>query len=270
MTMPFKHPQPKAGLEAIAGCWRDFRTAAAFLTRLPVGASPIPGDAAAPGYLSRSMGMFPLVGAGIGLAAALALLGAHGLGLHPLASALIGIAVSVALTGALHEDGLADLCDGLGGGRTREDKLRIMRDSRIGTFGALAIVFSVGLRATILAGMPTPGTAAAALIAAGALSRAALPVIVHWLPPARGGGMAAEAGRPDLARVVAASIIALIVGLLILDDRAVAAALLAAGGAATGVALLARSSLGGHTGDVLGASQQAAEIAALVAVAVIA
>jgi adenosylcobinamide-GDP ribazoletransferase len=270
MTMPFKHPQPKAGLEAIAVLWRDFRTAAAFLTRLPVGPSPTPEAAAPSGYLSRSMGMFPLVGAGVGLAAALALLGAHGLGLHPLASALIGIAVSVALTGALHEDGLADLCDGLGGARTREDRLRIMRDSRIGTFGALAIVFSVGLRATILAGMPTPGTAAAALIAAGALSRAALPVIVHWLPPARSEGMAAEAGRPDLARVVAAGIIALIIGLLVLDDRAVAAALLAAGGAVAGVALLARPSLGGHTGDVLGASQQAAEIAALAAVAVIA
>jgi len=95
-------------------------------------------------------------------------------------------------------------------------------------------------------------------------------VIVHWLPPARGKGMAAEAGRPYLARVVAAVIIAFVVGLLVLDDRVVAAALLAAGVAAAGVSLLARSSLGGHTGDVLGASQQAAEIAALAAVAVIA
>ena len=139
-----KHPKPRAGLAAITDGWRDFRTAAAFLTRLPVGPCPDPGNTARPGYLSRSMGMFPLVGAGIGLAAALALLGANGLGLHPLASALIGIAVAVVLTGALHEDGLADLCDGLGGGRTRDDRLRIMRDSRIGTFGALAIVFSVG------------------------------------------------------------------------------------------------------------------------------
>jgi adenosylcobinamide-GDP ribazoletransferase len=268
--MPFELPQPKAVLGAITVLWRDFRTAAAFLTRLPVGPSPVPEDSAPPGYLSRSMAMFPLVGAGVGLAAALALLGAHGLGLHPLACALIGIAVAAALTGALHEDGLADFCDGLGGGRTREDRLRIMRDSRIGTFGALAIVFSVGLRATILAGMPTAATAAAALVAAGALSRAVLPVIVHRLPPAREDGMAAEAGRPDLARVVTAVVIALTVGLLVLDDRAVAAALLAAGGATAGIAMLARSCLGGHTGDVLGASQQAAEIAALAAAAVIA
>ncbi len=270
MTTPLKHPQPKAGLAAITDGWRDFRTAAAFLTRLPVGPCPNPEDVARPGYLCRSMGMFPLVGAGIGLAAALALLGANGLGLHPLASALIAIAVAVVLTGALHEDGLADLCDGLGGGRARDDRLRIMRDSRIGTFGALAVVFSVGLRATILAGMSSPGTAAAALVAVGALSRAALPVIVHGLPPARGEGMAAEAGRPDLTRVVVACVVALIIGLLVLDDRAVAAALLGVGVAAAGVALLARSSLGGHTGDVLGASQQAAEIAALAAVAVIA
>jgi adenosylcobinamide-GDP ribazoletransferase len=212
--------------------------------------------------------MFPLVGAGIGLAAGLALLIADGLGLHPLAAALIGLAVAAALTGALHEDGLADFCDGLGGGRTREDKLRIMRDSRIGTFGALAIVFSVGLRAAILAGMSSPWTAAAALIAAGALSRATLPAIIHLLPPARESGMAAEAGRPNLSRVVVAGAIALVVGLLVVDDRAVAAALLSVGGAATGVALLARSTLGGNTGDVLGASQQAAEVAALAAVAV--
>jgi adenosylcobinamide-GDP ribazoletransferase len=268
MTLPFKHPQPKAGLDAITALWRDLRTAAAFLTRLPVGPSPLPEDTPRPGYLSRSMAMFPLVGAGVGLAAALALFGANGLGLHPLASALIGIAVAAALTGALHEDGLADFCDGLGGGRTREDRLRIMRDSRIGTFGALAIVFSVGMRAAILAGMSSPWTAAAALVTAGALSRATLPVILRLLPPARDDGMAAEAGRPDSSRVVAGCIIALIVGLLVVDDRTVAAALLAVGAAATAVAVLARSRLGGHTGDVLGASQQAAEVAALAAVAV--
>ena len=67
MTLPFKHPQPKAGLDAITALWRDLRTAAAFLTRLPVGPSPLPEDTARLGYLSRSMAMFPLVGAGVGI-----------------------------------------------------------------------------------------------------------------------------------------------------------------------------------------------------------
>ena len=256
------------GLRVIVGWWQDFRTAAGFLTRLPVGPATVTEDSGEAGYLARSTGMFPVVGAGIGLAAGLALLTADGLGLHPLAAALIGLAVAAALTGALHEDGLADFCDGLGGGRSSADRLRIMRDSRIGTFGALAVVFSVGVRAAVVAGMSSPGAAVAALVAAGALSRATLPAILHWLPPAREDGMAAEAGRPDLLRVVVGCVIALIVGLLVVDDRTVAAALLAVGGAATGVALLARSRLGGHTGDVLGASQQAAEMAALAAVAV--
>ena len=117
--------------------------------------------------------------------------------LHPLACALIALAVSALVTGALHEDGLADVADGFGGGGNKAARLKIMRDSRIGTFGVLAVLFSVGIRAGIVAGLPGPGLGAAALIAAAALSRGFLPAAMHFMAPARKSGLAAKAGKPD-------------------------------------------------------------------------
>jgi adenosylcobinamide-GDP ribazoletransferase len=258
----------------LAGWWLDIRTAAGFLTRLPVSPTQPPPEGkiadtqAADGYLARSTGMFSLVGASVGAAAGAGFLAAHWLGLQALACAFVGVGIAVVLTGGLHEDGLADLADGLGGGRTKEDRLRIMRDSRIGAFGALAVVFSVGLRAAVLGGLPSAATAATALVVAGALSRAPLPASLRWLPSARSEGMAAEAGRPSTRRVVAAAAIALVIALVAVDFRAAAAAVLASCAAAAFVAWLACRTLGGHTGDVLGASQQFSELAVLVAVAV--
>ncbi len=211
--------------------------------------------------------MFPLVGAGVGLAGALAFLAAHGLGLHPLACAFTAIACGVLVTGALHEDGIADVADGLGGGRTREERLRIMRDSRIGTFGALAIVFSVGLRAAVVAGLPSPETAAAALVSAAAVSRASMPALLRWLPPARASGLAADAGCPGFAQVAVASTLAAVIAFAMLAPVTAVAVLAAAAAAAAVVAWIGYRAVGGHTGDLLGAVQQMAETAALVAVA---
>jgi adenosylcobinamide-GDP ribazoletransferase len=253
---------------AATGRWRELRTAAGFLTLLPDG-SPGKGArqeaAAGDGFLAGAVAMFPLVGAAVGVAAGAALLFAHGLGLPPLVAAFVALAALVVLTGALHEDGLGDVADGFGGGRTPGDKLRIMRDSRVGTYGVVAIVFSLGLRAAAVAALPAvPG--AAAIIAAAALSRAMLPAILRWLPSARLAGMSAEAGRPPLRTAAAAAIIGGLVALIALGPvTALLAAALAAIGAAA-VALLARRQIGGHTGDVCGAAQQAAEVAALLAV----
>lgn len=270
MSKPVARPEHRRCPRVVVDLWGDWLAAVGFLTRIPVATAERAPDGLQEGYLARSMPLFPLVGAVVGGAAGATLLGADALGLPPLAAALAGLAVAAAVTGALHEDGLADLCDGLGGGRGREERLRIMRDSRIGTFGALALVFAVALKATLLAGMATPATAAAALVVAGALSRATLPAILHWLSPARDDGLAAAAGRPPLSRVVIGGVVAVIIALLVIDDRAVAAALLAAGAATATLALLVRAALGGHTGDVLGACQQTAEIATLAAVQVMA
>jgi adenosylcobinamide-GDP ribazoletransferase len=126
-------------------------------------------------------------------------------------------------------------------------------------------VFSLGLRVAAVAALPAV-LGAAAIIAAAALSRAVLPAILRWLPPARQAGMGAEAGRPQVQAVVAAAIIGGLVALIALGPviALVAAALAAIGAAA--VALLARWQIGGHTGDVCGTVQQTAEVAALLAV----
>lgn len=261
----YSGPESKGESQILADWWLNLRIAVSFLTRLPVPLPPL-SETASAGYLARATGMFPLVGAGVGGFAALAFLGAAWIGLPPLACAFIAIGLGVLLTGALHEDGLADVADGVGGGRTRDDRLRIMRDSRIGSFGALAMVFSVGLRAALVAGLSVPETAAAVLIAAAAVSRAPLPAILRWVPAARTEGLAADAGRPGFPQVAVAWILAAGIAFIVLRPVSAVVVLAAAAGAAAVMAWIGRRTLGGHTGDILGASQQLAEIAALAAV----
>ena len=249
--------------DTLAMWWRDTRLAAAFLTRLPLA----PEGAGSGKALADAARAFPIVGAAVGLAAGAALSVASWLGLHPLACALVGLAVAALVTGALHEDGLADVADGFGGGRTRAAKLKIMRDSRIGAYGVLALVFSVGLRAAALAGLPGPGSAVLALMAAGAASRAVLPMVMHRLEPARRDGLAVGAGRPTREDALTSALLGAALVLLFLGPAAGAATVIAAAAAAALVAAQARRQVGGSTGDVLGAVQQVAETAALLAAA---
>lgn len=246
--------------EIIAGFGKGLREAAGFLTRLPIGAPPA---AEGSGFLARAAPLFPLVGAGIGTAGGLVYVFAAAVGLPPLASAFTALAGLAVLTGALHEDGLADFCDGIGGGRDRHDRLRIMRDSHNGTFGTLALVSSVGLRAALIAGIAAPGPVLLAMAAAGALSRGALPPLMTLLAPARTSGLAAAAGRPSRRVVLIALTLGAAIAWVCLGFGPALLAFAAAALAAAGVALLARRALGGYTGDVLGACQQAAEIAVL-------
>ena len=261
MPDPRSPPYPAAGrLEA----WRrDLKVAAILYTRLPLAHQPaIDGDA-----LARAQWAAPAVGAGVGLAGAAGFAAAAWLGLPALACALLALAATMAVTGALHEDGLADTADGLGGGRDRAEKLEIMRDSRIGVYGVLALTIGVGLRAAALASLAQPGAAAAALICAGAVSRGAVPAVMARLAPARRDGLAAAAGRLPSETALAATGIAALVAVVALGPPAGLVAVLVGGGAAAAVMGLARRQLGGHTGDVLGAVQQAAETAVLLAAA---
>ena len=239
----------------------ECKVALQFLTRLPAGA---PARSAPP--LAASAPMFPLIGALIGAAAALVFALAAGFGLPPMLAALLAVAAQVLLTGGLHEDGLADIADGFGGGRTRADKLRILRNSRIGSFGAMALMLALLARIGALAALASPALVAAALIAAGAASRAALPVIMVSLAPARDEGLAVAAGRPHPLRAAAGAAIAILAALAVLPPAMATAGLVAAAGAALATGLLARRQIGGHTGDVLGAAQQLAEIGFLLAV----
>ena len=245
-----------SGAAMVRAAIEECKLALQFLTRLSVGAPP-PWP---PDGLAASVPMFPLVGALIGAAGALVFASGVGLGLPPMLAALLAVAAQILLTGGLHEDGLADVADGFGGGHTRADKLRIMRDPRIGSFGALALVLAVLARIGTLASLAEPALVAAVLIAGGAASRAPLPVLMAALPPARHEGLAAGAGRPHPLRAAAGVAIAVLLALALLSPAIAAGGLIAAACGALLLVPLARHQIGGHTGDVLGAAQQLAEI----------
>jgi adenosylcobinamide-GDP ribazoletransferase len=239
-----------------------FAEAVAFLTRIPIGQHS-EGDR----QLADSAWAFPLVGAGIGAVAAFVLLVAQLIGLGDWLSALLAVLAGLLLTGAIHEDGLADTADGALGGHDRDSKLAIMRDSRHGTYGVLAIVLSVGLRAAALAQIGEAVHAGLALVAAHTASRAVLPVAMSILPPARDDGLGATAGNPRPAAVFTAAAIAVVIGLTSLGPLHGAVALALVAAAVYAAAAFARRQVGGYTGDVLGAFQQIAEIVMLLAAA---
>ncbi|MSP89184.1 MAG: adenosylcobinamide-GDP ribazoletransferase [Alphaproteobacteria bacterium] len=242
--------------------WFDrLRTATMFYTRLP-----IPGAGGGP-TLAQSSTAVPVVGAVVGAAGGIVFALALSLYVPSSVAALLAIGTTLGLTGALHEDGLADTADGLGamlaGGRDREAGLSIMRDSRIGSFGVLALILSVGLRAAALSALPA-WAGAAALIAAHAGARGLLPMVMVRLVPARADGLAVRAGRPESDTALVAAVIGTAIALAALGLTAGAVAMLAAAGAAWAIAALARRLIGGYTGDVLGAIEQAEEIAVLI------
>jgi adenosylcobinamide-GDP ribazoletransferase len=216
--------------------------------------------------LAAAVYAFPLVGALVGLLGGLGFWVAHRLGLPGMACAISAVAVMVLVTGALHEDGLADTADGLGAGPDRELALEIMRDSRIGSYGTIALVLTLLTRVTALASHWDPGFVAALLMAAGAASRATMPAVMLLQPSARAAGLAAEAGRPEPVRVAAAAILAAALAFLLLPVHFAAGGLLAAAIVGLIVAAVLGQRLGGCTGDTLGAVQQLAEIAFLLAV----
>ncbi len=250
-------------------------TGAVLFTRVPVRVSGTIG----PRDLSAALAWAPLLGAVLGVCAAAVLALLVAVGLPGSLAALLTLAVLILLTGAYHEDGLADVADGLFGGQTRERRLEIMRDSRIGAYGTIALILSVGLRwAALVALLDGPAGlmgATAALVATQSVSRSVLAALVAALPPARPDGLAAELGRASTGRTarrhaqLAAALgggIALVV-LAAVSPLGLVLALVI--GAAVGAALaaLARAKVGGYTGDMLGAGQQAVEIAAMIALA---
>jgi len=247
-------------MRIITGWPRDLAVAGAFLTRLPFRPAAPVGMV----DLSPAARTFPLIGLLVGGIAGGALwLGAR-VDLHPLACAFIGLAVGAWISGALHEDGLADFVDGLGG-RDREHRLEIMRDSRIGSYGVLALIFSVGLKAALLAGFMGPGRAAGALIAAAVISRAVVPLVMARLAPARRDGLGQGVGEVNMVTALTALGFGLFGGVALLGPGVGLLALGMALCTALAVGRLARKRLGGYTGDVLGAVQQTAEVAVLIA-----
>ncbi len=236
-----------------------------FFTRIRVNLPEvIPDDA-----LARASWAFPIAGAAIGALTALAMVIALKSGVGAGAAAIIALAASMLLTGALHEDGLADTADGFGGGRDAAAKLAIMRDSRIGSYGVLALLISVALRADCLAQVAGHGQGAicAALVAAHATGRACLPALMAWLPLARPNGAAAAAGRSVMLDAAKAVVIAGILLVLLYGPGNGGLAVLLVVAVVYGMAQLASRQIGGYTGDVLGALEQIVEAAILLVAA---
>jgi adenosylcobinamide-GDP ribazoletransferase len=241
----------------------DLRLAAGMLTRIPM-AHP---DGATPPYLARAHRVFPLVGAAIGGVIWLVYFMLSAIGVPFIAAAALALGAGMLLTGAFHEDGLADLADGFGGGREKTAKLEIMRDSRIGTYGTLVLLVTFTAKTAALASLPSP-SALTALIAVHALSRGPLPAITLFLPYAREGGLAASAGKVEPSVAATAAICALAAAFICLPifDAMLAAVVTVA--AAAAIAALAQRQIGGYTGDVLGGAQQTTETALLVLLAI--
>lgn len=238
----------------------ELRLAAALLTRLPVGRiEPCPPVGAA-------SWAFSLAGALPGLACGIVLWGALALGVPSLAAAFAGLGAGAMVTGGLHEDGLADFVDGLSGGRNPARRLEIMRDSRIGSHGALALIVTAGIRASALAALGGAGAVAGPLAAA-MLARGGVTWLLVCLPPARADGLGFAAGNGAGAGAAA---VATLIGLAAALPLGIGPAVLCAGAGAAAIAcigFLAHRRIGGHTGDVLGAAILTAETAALMVLA---
>jgi len=235
-----------------------------FLTRLPV---PF-ARTVEPTPLFASMRLFGLAGALIGACSGILIVLLSFLHLPVVMAPAVAIGLGLFLTGALHEDGLADTADGLLGGATRERRLEIMRDSRIGTYGACALVLALLARASAFSALAelAPGQTILVLAACGAFSRAMVVDMMWATKPARSDGLAAQAGRPSrnvaLFAICSSGVLAIWAGWAIEPVTGVEA--MAAALVVTAVMRrLATRLVGGQTGDICGAVQVLSEIAML-------
>jgi adenosylcobinamide-GDP ribazoletransferase len=233
---------------------QDLITAFTLLTRLPVGwlGSGSPD-------LARGVWAFPVVGLVVGLIGGFVYWLLHEIGVPGWLAASWALAAILAVTGAFHEDGLADTVDGFGGGRTRERKLEIMRDSRIGSYGAAALGLSLVIRIGALASLERPHLVLLALLTAAMTGRAAMILPLLALPPARTEGMAAGMGKIPRWSVFVACAVVLSLSAMTHMLIVIAAAVVAA----AAVTQFARAQIGGHTGDVLGATEVVVECVTL-------
>jgi adenosylcobinamide-GDP ribazoletransferase len=240
----------------LRGVASDLKIGLLFSTRIPLPHAAAIGGA----EIARASWALPLAGVLIGVLGALAYGIASYFGLPPLIGAALAVTATLAVTGCLHEDGLADTFDGFGGG-TRERKLEIMRDSRIGTYGACALAMSLMLRVAALASFAGPAPVAVALIAAHAAARATLPLFLYWVPSARPDGLSADAGRPSGASVVAAGLLGFVVLLASLGPARSFAAIVLLLVVLAIMRRLCLRQIGGQTGDTAGALEQIGEVA---------
>ena len=234
----------------------DLAEALVLLTRLPVQMG-VPRGA-------QTAWAWPLVGLVVGGLAALVAAIGWALGLPVDVVAGLALVTQAIVTGAMHEDGLADCADGFWGGQTPERRLEIMKDSRIGAYGVLALIFVVLLKWQALTYLMTYGHFILPLLAVGLFSRLPMLVLMHYLAFARQDGLARHVGQPEAATVGIGAVVAVLVAIFLTGYWAIA--LVIVSGLVTIVCgRLALAKIGGQTGDVHGGAQQLTELAVLFA-----
>ena len=227
------------------------------LTRIPVNWQKISPDT--PPDLNRCLWVYPIVGIIVSLIGAVIYLGAQVLNIPQMASILLCLSAMIITTGAFHEDGLADTMDGFGGGVSPEKKLDIMRDSRIGTYGGLALILSIGIKVTSLSVLSLNHVVFALLVGA-TVSRLMIIFALMILLPARKKSLSVEAGKPSIKSVIVATTITILVCLSLQDIVTIIYILSAAIVTTAIFCRLAYNQVAGYSGDILGSIQQISEI----------
>jgi len=233
-----------------------------FFTRLPLPVLDFRGRS-----LAAAIWAAPVAGLVVGLIGAIVFATAERFGLAMGPAAALALVATVITTGCLHEDGLSDVADGFGGGKSRGRKLDIMRDSRIGAYGAVALALSLLIRWNVLSEFAEPTQALFALVAAHGASRGVLGAFMHLLPSARSDGLSASAGAVSF-EVAATGAVLGAIPLLLLGIGGAIAALVLLGLLFAAFHALCLNQIGGQTGDTIGALQQVSEIAVLLVASV--
>ncbi len=240
----------------------DISASLGLLSRLPI---PV-NFAQAKARGAAAAWAFPIAGMAIALIVGIAGAFLIHLGINPPISAALAIGLQIIITGAMHEDGLADSADGLWGGCEKERRLEIMKDSRIGTYGVLALVLSLLIRWTALSAIFGAGSVFAPLLAVAATSRLPMLVLMTTLPNARGSGLSASVGQPSKDTLALGTVITLVAA-VIFSGWSFVPLFLFCTVATLLCAQVAKAKIGGQTGDILGATQQVVELTALVTLA---
>lgn len=250
----------KANRGFFKSCIEDIAAAFMLLTRIPVYWDKISNE---PPNLRRATWAYPLVGLFIGGLISLIFLAAIYTGVSKEISILLALSAAILTTGAFHEDGLADVADGFGGGYGKEKKLEIMRDSRVGTYGSLALIIAFAFKFFSLHALGN-WDIVKVLIVAATVSRFMILVPSLVLSPARSNSLATEAGKPTLAVTLCAATLSVGTSIILMDMSVFLITVTLAFFIVFIFCRLAYKQVGGFSGDILGATQQLSEIAILV------
>ena len=237
----------------------DVAISLVFFTRLP-----LPHFDAPDRKLGDAIWAAPIAGLAVAVVVWLVTVAADFFGVPSPAAAALALAATMLVTGCLHEDGLADVADGFGGGKTAERKLEIMHDSRVGTYGVAALIAFALLRWTCLVTLVQHDAVLPGLIAAHVASRAIFARLIHDTPLASQAGLAATVGTiSDDSTWVSLAIG--VAALLFLGGFVAFVTLLLLVAMIVAFRQLCINQIGGLNGDTLGAAQQIAEVTILLA-----